>query len=133
MADKPINISMKVTDNKATFTLSHLKLRVAKDEKVKIIWSLDDPQLSWSTRPAGIVFARNWPGPTPELNGNQYTVSYENTTAMRGRFKYAINVIYTDSDPTVFPQTIAFDPEVQNEPPGEGGEEHPRPKPPKNP
>ncbi|HYC62515.1 MAG TPA: hypothetical protein VEK79_23390 [Thermoanaerobaculia bacterium] len=122
MGDKAVKVGLKVTDNKVSFTVSHLKLRVEENAQVTITWELEaDPGLSWFMNPAGIVFEPRWPGPTPSFDNNRYSVSYTNTTALRGSFKYSINVQLAGADD--FNETLVFDPEVQNEPPNDEPEE----------
>ncbi len=113
--DKRNDISLKVNDNKVTFTVSMLKTEVLKDEEVTLIWTLaDEPGVSWSENPQGIVFAPAWPVAQPTREGNEYRVSYTNDTGKHGRFKYTINVQLTGSR---FTDKLSFDPEVQNDPP----------------
>jgi hypothetical protein len=115
MGEKRNDISLKVHDNKVTFTVSKLKEVVAENEDVTLIWALaNEPGVSWSENPQGIVFAPGWPVEQPAREGNEYRVSYRNDSPKHGRFKYTINVHLTGGR---VPELLSFDPEVQNDPP----------------
>ena len=113
--DKRNEISLKVNDNRVTFTVGKLQEVVAENEEVTLIWALaNEPGVSWSENPKGIVFAPGWPVAQPTREGNEYRVSYRNDAGKHGRFKYTINV---DLSGNRFTDKLSFDPEVQNDPP----------------
>ena len=113
--EKRNDISLKVNDNKVTFTVGKLKEIVAENEEVKLIWTLaDEPGVSWSENPAGIHFLPGWPVEQPKRVGNEYQVAYRNDPVNHGRFKYTINVRLAGDRVT---DLLSFDPEVQNDPP----------------